>query len=216
LVFLGLVPLLLSSDIILKNYTFDYKNYFKLISSNKNKSSKKAFAYEGLNTILTLHLWPIIVFILLNKSFFNLGVLLTIISFVSLIFVLYFKAYFDKNNKNKILRKIVKISSLNWFFKSIVIFFGLFFLFVIEGISRLTQNLFGMLFMSIFYNNAKKIGYMDYIILRELYLHSAKIIFGSAIILLFLFFGQNLFILSGIVFSGVFISFGLGYLKEEI
>lgn len=215
LVFLGLIPLLLAEDIKLQNYTFDHKDYFKFMKSKKNISSKKAFAFQGVDSILSLHVWPIIVFILLNESFFNLGALFSIIAFINLIFILYTKSYFDKKNKHLFLKKITTIISFNWFLKSIVTFFSTFFLFFVEAISKLAQNLFSMLFMSIFYNNAKKIGYMDYIIFREFYLHTAKLFFGSILIILFILFGQSIQILLGIAFSGIFVSLGLSYLKEE-
>ncbi|MDA3856065.1 MAG: hypothetical protein PF569_07425 [Candidatus Woesearchaeota archaeon] len=215
IVLLGLVPLLKSKDIRIKNYDFSYKDYYKLIKNKKNKISKKAFIYEGLDAILILRIWPILVFILLSKSFFNVGILLTTISFFSMIILYYTKSYFDKKGIDKELPNIMRFESVSWFFKSLVIFFGLFALYIIEGLGKLVRSHVNMLFMSIFYNNASKGDYMEYIILREWYLHTAKIMFAIGIMGIFILFGETIYTLSAIAFSGIFITKGMGSFREE-
>ena len=70
--------------------------------------------------------------------------------------------------------------------------------------------------MSIFYNNAKKIGYMDYIILREIYLHSTKLFIGLFVFIpTLLYFGESIITLSSLIFFGIFFAFGLSLIREE-
>jgi len=57
---------------------------------------------------------------------------------------------------------------------------------------------------------------MDYIILRELYLHGTKtIIVLFFLIPYLLIFGESLITLSSIVVIGVIFALGLGFMKEE-
>jgi hypothetical protein len=69
--------------------------------------------------------------------------------------------------------------------------------------------------MSIFYNNAKKVGYMDYIIMRELGLHGAKIILGFLLVFILAIFGEVKYIFYGIILLGVMVTLGLMSFKEE-
>jgi len=164
---------------------------------------------------LALNLWSIILFILLSSSFLNLGILFTITSLISILFVLYLKLYVDKKNKHKTLKFISKFISFSWFLKAIIFLFGSFFLYFIEMFSRLINASFNLTFFSIFYNNAKKNEYMDYIILRASYLHGAKIIFGfiSAVILLILGNSLSSFLL--LVLLGILMPIWLSYFREN-
>ncbi len=216
LIFLGTIPLLLSEDIKLNKYSISFKEYIALLVLKKNINSKIAFSSEGLESILNVAIWPIFVFILLSENFLSLGFLYTIVSFISIFFILYFKRYIDSNNRKKYLSLIVKFLSLNWFLRFLVFLFGGVFLYFVESMSKLVLNMFSMSFMSIFYSNAEKFGYMDYIILRELYLHGTKILVSIFIFIPFIyFFGESLITLSALILYGVFFSFGLSYLREE-
>jgi MFS family permease len=213
---IGIIPLIFSKDIKLKNYSFPYKKYLQFIKSKKHKNSKKAFAYNGIYSILVLYIWPIILFILLSENFFKYGTLMTAVSLFSTLIILYIKAFFDKKDKNKFLKQINILLSLNWFIKSIIFLFGIIFLYIIESIYKLLINIFNMAYLSIFYNNAKKNSFMDYIILRELYLHITRISFSIILILILITMGENIITLSAILFAGVFMSLGFNCFREEI
>lgn len=215
LLIIGSLPLILAKDIRLKNFNFDYSDYFSLIKTNKFQSSKKAFACEGVDSLLNLKVWPILVFILLSMNFLKFGMLLTIVSIISVFLIFYIKTYLDKKNKQKFLKKITRLLSFNFFLKTTVIYFGSFFLYFIETFSKLILNTFNLSFSSIFYNNAKKLGYMHYIIFRELYLLSSQILFSLFSILILIFFGETLKVITFLIFFGIISSLGLSYLKEE-
>ena len=217
IVSIGLIPLLFTQDIKLKNYDFGFRDYIRLIKSKKHNLAKIAFAAEGIEGhALGVFIWPIIVFLLLGQDFVKLGILLTVVSLIGVMFIFYFKKYIDKNNKNKILKVTTKLLSLHWFFKALILSFGGVFLFFVESLSKLIGGVFGLSFMSIFYNNAKKAGeYMDYIILRELYLHVTKILFLTLMLGVFYVYGESIRVLTYIIIIGVVMPFALTYLKEE-
>ena len=216
MIFLGIIPLLYSKDIRLRHYDFHYKDYLKLLRLTNREHSKRAFAAEGFNSVLILTIWPIIIFRFLQESYFNFGSLLTLASFISILFILYMKPYFDKRNKKELLKRVSHFVSINWLFKGLIIFSGMIFLYIIETLSKLVWHIFQILFSSIFYNNAKKTGYMDYIILREFYLHISKIILATAIIIISIMVGEDIIVLNSIALIGILVSIRMGLLKEEI
>ncbi len=216
ILFIGFIPLFFSKDIKINDYDFNYLDYLRLIKDKKTKNSKLAFISEGIElSIIGVHIWPILVFILLSQSFVKFGMLLSAVSILSVIFILYFKKFIDNNDKNKTLNMITKVMSFNYLLKSLVLFMGSFFLYFVETIGKLVQNTFSISYYSIFYNNASKMEYLDYIILRELYLHISKIIGMIFIIILSLFFEVNVQFLSFILILGVLFAFGLNFMVED-
>lgn len=212
---IGMIPLLLAKDIKLKHYNFGYKDYLRIIKSKKYKITKKIFTYDGFNNIIVITIWPIILFTLLNQSFARYGTLMAILSFISIIVMLYLKKYFEKKSKEKYLKHTGKVLSFNWILKSVVFLIGLPFLYFVESIYKLTDNVFKMLFNSIYYNNAKNTDHMEYILVGEIYFRAAKILFGIFVIGILLIFGESIQTFSAIAFTGVFTSLGLSYFKEE-
>jgi len=218
LILLGTLPMIFSKDVELQKYDFNFSDYLRLIKKNKNGLiySKIAFASEGVEWLLNLSIWPILVFIFLSKNFLKLGILISIVSLISIIIVMYFKKIVDSNKKSKYLNLITKFLSLNWFLRSFILFFSSFFLYFVETMSKIILNMFNMSFMSIFYNNAKKVGYMDYIILREIYLHGTKIFVGFFVFIPFLlFFGEKIITLSALISFGILFALGLSLIREE-
>ena len=214
-VVVGVIPLLLTRDIKLKHYEFKHSDYIKFIKNDKNKKAKIAFKSEGLETALTLQLWPLILFMLVSGSFLILGSILSFVSLVSVVIIILIKPYFDRKSKSKILILIAKFLSLNWFFRVIIIFFTSIFLYFIETFGKLLNSLYNLTFTSMFYNNAKKSNYMDYIIFREFNVHGAKIMFFLVLIPMFLFFGENKYTLGISILNGILIPIGLTYLSED-
>jgi len=211
----GLIPLLLAEDIKLKYFDFNYIDYLKLIKNSNYNFSKLAFASEGIEHVLILLLWPIIIFFILNENYVNFGFLFTIISIITVLFILYFKKYIDSHDKNFILKISTRFLSFSWFLKSLILFFNILIFYFIESMSRIILSVFELSYLSIFYKNAKKVGYMNYVILRELYIHIIRILFLILIILYLFLFGESLVALISILFVGVFLSLGLSNLKEE-
>jgi MFS family permease len=214
-IFIGILPLVLSKDIKVKKYEFKYSGYLKLIKNKQLSNSKIAFASEGIENFLSLFFWPIILFIILKENFFQLGLLFTFVSILSIALILVIKKKLDRSDRNKTLKIITKLLSLNWFFRSFLLLASSIMIYFVETFFKLIKTAYSLSFVSIFYNNAKKNKFMDYIILRELYLHSTKIIFLSLVILILTIFGESILVLSSIILVGVLSPLGLSYFKEE-
>ncbi len=191
-VFLGTIPLLLAEDIRLKKYDVNFKDYINFIKSNTHKKSKIAFISQGIELTIGVVLWPIILYIILDKNFLLLGTIMTAVTFLTVIIIVYFKKSFDKKNKIQILKTSVKALSFQYFLKNITLFLGTILIMLIEGIARLIREIMNITYFSIFYKNATKNGYMDYIAMREFLMHTTKFIFTTFIAVLFLLFNPSL------------------------
>ena len=82
--------------------------------------------------------------------------------------------------------------------------------------AKLIYSTYNLTFTSIFYSNAKKNSAMDYIIFREFYLHSAKLIFGIIALITVIIFGSEKIVLSSFLIIGVINTMWLSKLREEI
>lgn len=214
-VLFGLLPLLFSKDIKLIKYDFNYVDYIRLINNKKYKFSKIPFSFEGIENLLSLTFWPVLVFIFLSSNFLLLGTLVSGVSFLSVILIVSFKAYLDRTSKTTVLNFLSKGLSLNWFFRFFVILFGSIFIYFVDALGKLLYSVFSLSYVSIFYNNAKNSLFMDYIILRELYLHTFKIIFIMFLILVFILFGENKYTFAFGIMAGIVVPIFLSHIKEE-
>jgi len=212
---LGALPLYFSNDIKLKHYNFKYSKYINFLKTKKYENSKLAFMGEGIEGLLALNLWPVVLFILLGSSFLNLGFLYGLTSIISILFLLYFKTYLDKHNKQKVLKVVSKCLSVNWYFRSLLVLFGSFFIYFVETFFRLINSIYILSFYSIFYNNAKNGVYMDYIIFRDLYLHLTKIIMTLAFIFILYLFGESFLILSLLIVVGIIVPIWISQFRED-
>lgn len=215
IILIATIPLIFSEDIKVKQIDFSYKKSYELIKNNKFKNTKNTFKFDGINHILSVIIWPIILFILLKESFFKLGSLITVLSFFSVILMFYLKNYFNENNKEKYFKIITKILSLNWFFKSLLYLTSFIFLIIVEIISKLGEYIYAVLFNSIFYNNLKNKDYFEYLLVTEIYFKFSKILFGIFVICILSYFGESIQVLSFIALFGILASYGLGFYKVE-
>jgi len=215
LLLLGLFPLLTSKEIKIKKINFKYYDYIRFIKDQKKVRAKQAFKAEGIDSFLTFTFWPIVLFILLNKNFLNLGTLLTSVSLISVIFIFYYKSFFDRTNKQKALKFVSSTKSINWFLRTIIILFGTTLLYFVESLYKLIHSFFTLSFQSIFYNNATKENYLSYIVFRDFYLHTAKITFALLIICSIYFLGETKELFIFATFFGILAPVGLSKLKEE-
>ncbi len=215
LLILGLLPFFFSQDIKIKKLNFSYSKYIYFLKAPLKKNSKKAFFFEGIESLLIHSLWPIVLFVFLQNNFFALGSLLTIISTLSVVCIVYFKAKLDLKDKHLFLKKVSKYISFNWFLRYIMLVLSSGLLLFIEGVFKLVHSIFALSFVSLFYNNAKSWNYMDYILFRELFHHLAKLLLCFLLYILYLFVGFGPFFYYVLILFGIIAPIGLSYLDKE-
>jgi MFS family permease len=184
LLLIGSIPLLISEDIEIKRHKFPFSRYVKLYKQYKNKSERFAFSSEGINGVVALVIFPIFLFIMLDNNLLYLGSFMTISSILICIVLYFSKKHIDRKDKQTLLKIITKIISTSWIVKFFFLIFASPIIIIIEGFHKLFENIFTMPYFSIFYNNARKKGELDYIIYRELMIHTTKTFFAIFCIIL--------------------------------
>lgn len=212
---IGSIPLLYSKDIKLQHYKFSYFDYLRLRKIPSLRKNSTVFRAEGVQTEMVMILWPIILYLLLDQNFFYIGTLYTVISFVSVGIIIYFKKQVDRKNKNALLKKVTKTLATNWFLRFFALFFGGIFLYAVEIMYKITHTLFSLSFFPIFYNNAQNAGYMNTIIYREWCIHTTKIIISILGIVGFTI-TNNIYIVFGVfIILAIIASLKIGTFTQE-
>ena len=219
LLIIGLIPFFLSQDISISNSNVSYSKYIEFIKTARNnpkkKIEKRAFLSEGLESLLVLVLWPLILFYLFKNNFFKLGTLFTFVSILSVIFIIYYKSKIDLKGKDKFVRKLSKFLSFNWYLRFFGILISVFFIVILEIFFKLLNSIFLLSYISIFYNNTKNQNFMEYILFRDFFIHLAKISFGFLLIGIYFFVGFNYIYFYFVVLLGILAPVGQSFLKEE-
>lgn len=207
------IPLLMSKDIPLKKIRFNYRtilSYFYL----KNNRTNKPFIGEGVEGVLVLVIAPLIFFILLEQSFAKLGFILTLISYLTIVFVFFYKNYIIKFSKRKSLKTTSKIFSVNWFFRSGAFYLGGPIIFVAEAIDKMLGKAFFITYMSVFFDVKDRDKLFEYIMQREIIISVSKFLFGLFILLLIIIFKESIQLLIFILLIGIYASLLKGVLAD--
>jgi MFS family permease len=211
----GLFPFFLSKKVRIKQSSFSFSSYLSFLNLHKNFNAKRAFLFEGFEVYLAGLFWPIVLFLLFKNSFFKLGLLFTIISLITVVLLTYLKTRLDMQNRTRVLHNVVSFLSISWFFRFLTIVLSSLFLYVSESFFKIIDSIFQLSFSSIYYNNAKKYGQLTYMMMREFFLHSGKILFALGTILLLSVFGEIKEVFYFLIFLGILIPIGLSFLREE-
>ena len=208
-------PLYFAKNIKLKKYDFNYKDYFRFIGSRKHQNSKRAFVAEGLEHSISYIGWPIFLFIILSGSYFALGTVMTVVSLISVLVIRFIKKRLDRQDKHKVLFVTSRMYTVSWIGRLILIFIGGILTIFIESFARIMTDVFRLPYQSIFYNNAKRTQYLDYIIMREFFLACSRIISFSIFALLFALFGEGVWVIAIAVITAAVGSLGIANYREE-
>ena len=204
---IGSIVLLLSKSIETKKVSFDYKYLFNI---KKNFKDKVSFFSSGILFIFMIIFFPIYLYEFLDNNFFSLGIVVSIVSILIAIIILFVKKYFDKFPRNKTLKFLSYGISTSWFLRIFLLVLSYPALLIYEFFHNFLNHLLNISYMGIFYNNSKKEG-LNYILVREFYIHIGRILI--LLICLFVFYlGVEL---KYILFLGVIFFPLMSLLKER-
>ena len=207
ILFSGSIVLLFSKSIETKKSSLDYKYLFNIKKHYKDGSS---FLATGLVLMLIVVFFPIYLYEFLDNNFFSLGIIVSIVSVIISIIILFVKKYFDIIPKRKTLNYLSFGTSISWFFRVFLLIFSYPFLLIYEFFHNLLTNLLDISYMGIFYNNVKKEGF-NYIILREIYIAIGRVSISLiALLIIYLSFDLKYILFMGVIFYALLI-----FIKEK-
>lgn len=207
LIFLGTIPLFLEKE----NYQkikFTFMDVFSLMA--KRKKSKEFLTYTGysIDAIINLLIWPI--FLIITLASIKITGLIVSLSMIASLILLYFMGKLtDKTDKTKLIKKLTIFHSLSWIFR--IFATGAKSIFVIDSYRNLTEKAILIPWTTQSYNHATKTKFFHYIVSRDTFYHTIRVIFLSLLIPIFYF--PNPFTITFII--GAIASLGYYFMPKE-
>jgi len=164
---------------------FSYKNAYKNLFSKENRQALLAYLGFG-EELVVLVIWPVFISVVISNTF-DLGMIVTLATFITTAVTLYIGKLSDIRSKRKILSLGSAFYALAWFFRIFInSTVGVFF---VDTMSRLGKNVVSVPLIALTYEKAKELQsgqektVMNRVVFFEMGLVIGKIV---AIILVFI------------------------------
>lgn len=145
------IPTLITKEKF-KEGNFSYKESYQDLFSKENRKSFLGYIGFGEELIVMI-IWPIFISIVIGNVF-NLGLVITLATFITTLVVFYIGKLTDSTNKRKILSLGAYIYALAWFFRIFIVnIAGVFF---VDTLSRLGKNIISVPLVALAYEKAKE------------------------------------------------------------
>jgi MFS family permease len=165
------IPTLITKEKF-KPSSFSYWQAFKTLFSKENR--KSLFAYIGFGEeLIVMVVWPIFISIIIT-DLFDLGLLISLATLVTMVITLYIGKLVDSKNKRSILSLGSAFYSIAFFIRIFIINpLGIFF---VDAMSRLAKNVIVVPLTAITYERAKSRKVMQTIVFFEMSLVLGKLL----------------------------------------
>jgi len=145
------IPTLLTKESF-KPSSFSYRRAYQDLFSKENRQSFLGYVGFGEELIAVI-IWPVFISIVI-VNVFDLGLVVTLATFITTLVVFYIGKLTDSKNKRKILSLGAYIYALAWFFRIFIInTAGVFF---VDTLSRLGKNIISVPLIALTYEKAKE------------------------------------------------------------
>ncbi|MBU1036787.1 MFS transporter [Patescibacteria group bacterium] len=204
LIFVAIIPLIFLPK-VKEKFSWSYLKTWKEYFAHKNRKMMVAYMADGAENWIGGVLWPIFIWQLLNGEFLTVGLLSSVITFVAVILKLIIGDYTDRFDKRKLVGWGSILYSVGWIVK-------IFITTAVQIFFASTYHNFAMVilrtpFSALVYEKMADSGhYVDeYSTLREMYLHSGRIIVIVIVLFLLNYLSLNfIFILAA--FASLFVN----------
>lgn len=207
------IPLLLSPDITLKKIRFNYNTILSYIKLKKNRTNIPFYG-EGIEGTLVLVVAPLLFFIWMDMNFATVGLVLTVVSYLTIGFVILFKKIVKRSPKRKLLKSVAKVTSIQWIFRTIAFSIGGILILIAEVIDKMVGKAFYISYVSVLFDVEEKDKLFDYIMQREVAIGISKVVLSLLIAVFLVIFNQSIIILIVVLLLGIIASLMKGVLAD--
>jgi MFS family permease len=131
---------------------FSYKEAYQDLFNKENRQSLLGYIGFGEELIVMI-IWPVFISIVIS-NIFDLGLVVTLATFITTLVIFYIGKLTDSKNKRKILSLGAYIYALAWFFRIFIVnIAGVFF---VDTLSRLGKNVISVPLVALAYEKAKE------------------------------------------------------------
>lgn len=145
------IPTLITRE-HLKPGNFSYKEAYQDLFSKENRKSFLGYIGFG-EELIAMIVWPVFISIII-ADIFNLGLVITLTTFITTLVVFYIGKKSDSSNKRKILVWGSYIYALAWFFRIFIV--NMMGVFLVDTLSRLGKNIISIPLIALVYEKAKE------------------------------------------------------------
>lgn len=177
------IPTLMTRESF-KITSFSYKKAYQDLFSLENRKSFLAYIGFGEELIAVI-VWPVFISIVI-ANIFDLGLVVTLATFVTTLVVFYIGKLTDSRNKRKILSLGSYIYALSWFFRIFIInTAGVFF---VDTLSRLGKNIISVPLIALTYEKAKELeASKERVIMSRVLFFEMSLVVGKILAILIIF-----------------------------
>ena len=186
--FVSIIPLFGLTNVE-ETFNFTYSETFKTLLDKRNGKEIFSFMANGAQLFIRSAIWPIFIFIILNKEYLAVGAITALIIIASTILQMFVGFQSDKKSKKKLIKFGASIYSIGWIIKSFVK--TAFQIFVIGTIHDFSFIVLNTPFMSKVYNFlSRHETYRDeFSAVRDIAINIGRIIMALLVVLAIYFFG---------------------------
>ncbi len=188
--FVAIIPILLLKP-VKEKFTYTYFQTFKELFKKKNRKLLLAYSGEGAEFVVGFVIWPIFIFQLLKGNYLSVGIMSSLIVFISIILRLAIGNLTDKMSKRKIIRTGSILHALGWIGK--IFIQTTFQIFAVGAYHAFTAVIMKTPFATLMYEQAADRGhYVDeYTVLREMAICLGRVLMLILIFVLVSFVSLN-------------------------
>lgn len=159
-----------------EKYSYSYFQTFKELLAKKNRKILFAYSADGAETVISVTIWPIFIFGILEENYIAVGVLSAAIVLATVLLQLIMGKLTDKTRKRSLIRLGTVLYAFGWLIK-MFIQTG-FQIFVVSSYHSLAGIVKGIPFTTLIYEQMADQGhYIDeYTVLREVSLNIGRVL----------------------------------------
>jgi MFS transporter, YQGE family, putative transporter len=186
---MSVIPLFLMPS-IKENFSFGYFETFKKVFCKKNRKMLLAYAADGMQGMVGMVIWPIFIWLLLDKDYSSVGLVASLIIVTSLFLRLIMGNLADRFDKRRVLKWGALLSAIGWMVKMFVQ--SGFQIFVASTYHSFATIVMRTPFDALMYEKAADSGhYVDeYTVIREMCLTFGRLLMLGIICLIFFLTGS--------------------------
>lgn len=208
---LSIIPIL-NIDHANENYSFKYFETFSKLFDEKYRKDFLIYMLEGAESIISAIIWPIMIFLLLNKEYEAVGITTSLIVLGTVILNILLGRATDKFEKNKMIKIASFLNAIGWFLKIFVhTAFDIFITSVYHDFSRIFLN---VPYQAFYYEKWADNGHFvdEFTVIREEGLRVGKMIMIAFILLMIIVFEIEI---KYILIFGILIFYLLGIVIQD-
>ncbi|MCF7795596.1 MFS transporter [Patescibacteria group bacterium] len=208
---LSIIPIL-KIDHANENYSFKYFETFSKLFDEKYRKDFLIYILEGAESIIAAIIWPIMIFLLLNKEYQAVGITTSLIVLGTVILNILLGKATDKFEKNKMIKIASFLNAIGWFLKIFVhTAFDIFITSVYHDFSRIFLK---VPYQTFYYEKWADNGHFvdEFTVIREEGLRVGRIIMVAFILFVITTFEIDL---KYILIFGILIFYFLGTIIQD-